>query len=136
MRTILVGIALLAAAAPARAQMIWGGIYERGLRPGAYVPYDGEPYTQRYSGPGPTNIYLNGNGWKLWYLDYLDRADRAYKFGYAPPAPPRYGPQPVDVDGVIIEPAPEAGEPAPVVIEETQPTRIRIGIGFGRFRSR
>ena len=73
----------------AHAQVISGGESERGLRYGAYVPYDGAPYTQRYSyGLGASFIYINGDARNLWYLDYLDKADRADKFGYRPPPDP------------------------------------------------
>jgi hypothetical protein len=137
MRTILVGVALLAAAAPARAQMIWGGEYERAARPGAYIPYDAEPFSHRYYNIGP-NIYINGNGWRLWDLEYFDRVERAYKFGYALPPDPFVGP-PHIVEERIVAPegaaAAPAGEP---VIEEAAPVRGRIGLGFifGRFRGR
>lgn len=97
--------------ASARAQFIGGGESERGLRPGAYVPYDGMPYTQRYSyGAGASFLYFNGDARSLWYLDYLDRADRADKFGYRPPPDPFLQPQPA-----VYRPA-------------------RVGFGLGFFR--
>lgn len=96
-----------------QAQLIGGGESERGLRPGVYVPYDGIPYTQRYSyDHGASFLYLNGDARTLWYLDYLDRADRADKFGYAPPADPFFRPA------------------------QAAPTPVRIGLGFGLFRRR
>jgi len=140
MRSILVGLTLLAAAGPARAQMIWGGEYERALRPGTYVPYDGAAYSIRYYDVGP-GIYINGDGWRLWYLEYLDRVERARKFGYAPPPPPRYGPYAhhgVVVDEVVVAPEAAEGEPREVIVEETPPMRGRLGLGFvlGRWRNR
>ena len=70
------------------AQAISGGEFDRAMRPGAYVPYDGMTYTERYSyGLGPV-FYLNQNGRSLWYLEYVDRMDRAARFGYRPPNPP------------------------------------------------
>lgn len=97
----------------AQAQVISGGESERGLRPGANVPYDGAPYTQRYSyGLGASFVYINGDARNLWYLDYLDRAKRADKFGYRPPPDPFCN---------------ECAEPAPV-------RPARVGLGWGLFR--
>ena len=137
MRTILAGLLLAAAANPVRAQMIWGGEYERALRPGAYVPYDAQPYMQRYHFEYGAGIYLNGDSRRLWYLDYLDRADRADKFGYHPPVDPfLFSPH------AEVVPAPEgaaaqgaAPAPAETVIEEPRP-RFGFGILFGRLRGR
>src|SRR5262245_8152099 len=84
MRLLFPAVCLLAllCSSPAQAQVISGGESERGLRPGAIVPYDGAPYTQRYSYTlGASFVYINGDARNLWYLDYLDRAERAEKFG-------------------------------------------------------
>ena len=70
-----------------QAQMIYGGEFERALRPGAYIPWDGMPLSHRAFDPGSI-IYLNGNAKHLWYLEYLDRLDRAEKNGYCPPRNP------------------------------------------------
>ena len=105
--------AMTLAPTPARAQFIGGGESERGLRPGAYVPYDGMPYTQRYAyGAGASFLYFGGDARYLWYLDYLDRADRADKFGYRQPADPFQEPQ------------------SPVY----RPARFGLGFGLGLFR--
>jgi hypothetical protein len=144
MRTFLIGLALAATAlaatpTPAHAQMIWGGEYERALRPGAYIPHDAEPWSHRYHFTMGPNIYINGNGWQLWYLEYLDRVDRAKKFGYAPPPPPKYGPHPDIIEGEVIVPEGEVVVPeGETVVEEVRPVRTRIGfgLGFGRFRGR
>jgi hypothetical protein len=96
-----------------RAQYIGGGEAERGLRPGAHVPFEGVPYTQRYSfDTAASFLFLNGNAHTLWYLDYLDRADRADKFGYCPPPDP------------FLYPSPPVAHP------------VRVGIGLGFFRHR
>jgi hypothetical protein len=135
MRTILIGLVLLAAATPARAQMIWGGEYERAARPGVYIPYDGEPYSHHYYTQG-VGIYINGNGWRLWDVEYWDRVERAYKFGYRLPTP-RYVAHPhlahpQVVEGVVVEPGEATVEPGETVIEEA-PVRGRF---FGRWRRR
>jgi hypothetical protein len=151
MRTFLIGLAvaataLAATAAPAHAQMIWGGEYERQMRPGAYIPYDAEPWVHRYHFTMGPNIYVNGNGWQLWYLEYLDRVERARKFGYAPPPPPKYGPHPEVIEGEVIVREVREGEVREgevimpegetVVVEEPRPVRTRFGfgLGLGRFR--
>lgn len=93
---------------PTHAQVITSTEIERGLRYRGTTPYDGEPYTQRYSyGTGAT-FFLNGNAAQLRYLDYLDRADRAEKFGYPMPADPFF-----------------EAPPAPVH------PNVRVGVGFG-----
>jgi hypothetical protein len=76
----------------ARAQSFGSGEWERALRPGAYVPHDGAPFSHRYQYGAPTVLYFNGDARRLWYLDYLDRADRADRFGYRPPPEPVFGP--------------------------------------------
>jgi hypothetical protein len=158
MRTTLLGLALAATAlaataAPAHAQMIWGGEYERAMRPGAYIPHDAEPWSHRYHFTMGPNIYINGNGWQLWHLEYLDRVERARKFGYAPPPPPKYGLHPDIIEGEVIEvvvPEGAAGngvvresvvregvvQEGETIVEEVRPVRTRIGfgLGFGRFR--
>jgi hypothetical protein len=137
MRTILIGLVLLAAAAPARAQMIWGGEYERAARPGVYIPYDAEPFSHRYYNIGP-NIYLNGNGWRLWDLEYFDRVERAYKFGYALPPERFFSPGGHVVGETVIVPEAAPAASGETVIEEAPPRRGRVGLGFvfGRFRGR
>jgi hypothetical protein len=74
-----------------------GGEYERALRPGAYVPFDGASYSQRYAYETGSFFYPTMNPNQLIYLEYLDRLDRAQKFGYQLPRDP-YAP-----GGVIYE---------------------------------
>src|SRR5262245_11048849 len=82
----LLGVVLVGGTA--RAQGFGSADWDRALRPGAFVPHDGAPFSHRYQyGTGPI-LYLNGDGRRLWYLDYLDRADRADRFGYRPPPEP------------------------------------------------
>jgi hypothetical protein len=143
MRTILAGLFLAAAASPAHAQMIWGGEYERAMRPGAYVPYDGAPYMQRYNfdyGPGIYPFGFGGSASRLWYMEYLDRVDRAEKFGYAMPHEPYFAAhphaaQPHAVGETVVVPESAQTLPAQTVIEEP---RVRFGFGilFGRWRTR
>src|SRR5262249_30495162 len=112
LRFLLLATLLTVPVATLNAQHIGGGESERGLRPGVYVPFEGVPYTQRYSyDTGASFLFLNGNARTLWYLDYLHRADRADKFGYRPPQDPFF-------------------EPAPVV----SPWRGGFGLGFFRRR--
>jgi hypothetical protein len=115
MRTLLLAAAVfLATNSLASAQSISSGEIERGLRGGATTPYDGAPFSHRYSyGIGAGNLYFNGNSANLRYMDYLDKADRAEKFGYRMPADPFTTP---------------AATPAP--------SRVRVGIGAGFYRWR
>lgn len=90
------------------AQVITSAEIDRGLRYPHSAPYDGEPFTQRYSYGSSASFFLNGSAQNMYYLDYLDRADRAEKFGYR---------MPVD----------------PFEVPPTVPTypAVRYGIGFG-----
>jgi hypothetical protein len=78
---------------PCRAQSIGGGEFERAMRPGPYVPYEGEPFSHRYGYDQGPVFYLNGDAGRMYYLEYLDRLDRAERFGYPPPAPPTLWPR-------------------------------------------
>jgi hypothetical protein len=74
--------------------------YDRQLAPGASVPYDGAPYSERYGFyAGPAFYFGIGVGWgypntrcvasEFDYIEYIDRVERAEKFGYRIPPPPR-----------------------------------------------
>lgn len=71
----------------------WGE-YDRQLQPGAVIPYDGAPFSERYGFyAGPSFYYGSGNYYNNFlYMDYLDRLDRAEKFGYRRPLPPAFLP--------------------------------------------
>ena len=91
LRTTIPGVVALCLtpwlARPVHAQSFGGGEFERAMRPGVYVPYDGAPFSHRYNyGIGPV-FYFNGDAQRLWTLEYLDRVDRADRFGYRPPTP-------------------------------------------------
>jgi len=86
--------AFLALAPPARGQSISGGELDRAYRPGAYVPYDGAPFSHRYNYYTGPSLFLNGDARQLYMMDYLDRVDRAARFGYPEPAPPNFLPDP------------------------------------------
>jgi hypothetical protein len=98
MRSLIVAAVLAAtgwmflAPAGASAQNLqWGADAGRASRPGAYVPYDGAPYSERYAFyDGPLLIGPYGPQW--WYQYQLDREDRAEKFGtrYGPDHPPLF----------------------------------------------
>ena len=107
---------LVCSAQPIHAQVLSGGAeYDRGLRYRNTTPYDGEPYTQRYSYGTGNILYFNGDARQLWYLDYLDRVDRAQKFGYPMPA------DPFETSGPASQPAVRVGG---------------FGTGYGIFRRR
>lgn len=133
MRAILAGLCILCAANTAHAQVIiYGGDFERGLRPGYNIPSNGEPFSHRYGySTDMSSFYFGGGpnaGWLLGYLEYLDRQDRAAKFGYQPP-PYDYR---YEFPEVHVQPstAPIAEhDPAP-------PSHRRVGMGFGIFRRR
>jgi hypothetical protein len=68
---------------------IWSDDAGRALRPGPYVPYDGAPYTYRYTNASEGAILL-GTWPGFYYLNELDRQERLAKFGtrYGPNHPP------------------------------------------------
>jgi hypothetical protein len=76
----------LPATSSAQRIAIWGGEYERALRPGVYIPYDGAPFSHRYNYEVGPLLYFGVDSRQLIYLEYLDRVDRAQRFGY--PIPP------------------------------------------------
>ncbi len=94
------------AAAALAALLLWGGAssvsraqffigwreYDNQLQPGAVVPYNGAPYSERYNYYAGPAFYLGtGNYYDhIVYMDYLDRLDRAQRFGYRIPAPPPF----------------------------------------------
>lgn len=64
--------------------------------PGARIGND-EPFSHRYFYGVSPQLYFNGDARQMWYQDYLDKVDRAERFGYDPPARPKYG-YPPDYD--------------------------------------
>ena len=79
------------ASSVSRAGFFFGrGEYDRQLQPGAVVPYDAAPFSERYGYNADGAFYLGtGNYYDHFvYMDYLDRLDRAERFGYRIPAPP------------------------------------------------
>ena len=70
--------------------MLWGSDAARAARPGAYVPYDGAPFSHRYNyfadDFGPWIPY----GRNSWMVYEIDREERFEKFGtrYTPEHPP------------------------------------------------
>lgn len=102
MNRILFRAALVAAAllvclckpttAHAQTTMHWGFDASRAARPGAYVPYDGAPYSHRYAYP-ETPMFLWGSYGRAWQTQYeLDRLERFETFGtrYGPDHPPLF----------------------------------------------
>ena len=66
----------------------WGE-YDRQLQPGAVIPYDAAPFSERYNYHAGPAFYLDtGNYYDhLVYMDYLDRLDRARRVGLSPAGP-------------------------------------------------
>lgn len=94
----------------ALAQSFSNAEVDRYYRSGTFLPYDGMPYTQRYSYRMDGSAFFPGyNAQHLIMMDYLDRLDRADKFGYCPPRDP------------FCDPA-------------AQPSGWRYGTGFRLFR--
>src|SRR5262249_33425143 len=56
---VLAACCLLALPRAGHAQAFGGGEYERALRPGAYVPYDGASFSHRYNYEYGPVLYLN-----------------------------------------------------------------------------
>jgi hypothetical protein len=91
-KTILavVIVGWLLPAGTCRAQGFGSIEYLRNLGPGAVVPWEGAPLSERYGYLRPSDgaIYLNWPAGKFDYLEYIDRVERAEKFGYRIPRPP------------------------------------------------
>jgi hypothetical protein len=86
---VVCGWIVSASPCPAQRIAIGGAESERALRTsGAYVPYDGMSFSQRYHFETGSFIYLGQDPRTLYWADYFDRVDRACKFGYCPPAQP------------------------------------------------
>jgi len=64
---------------------------DRYYRPGAYVPYDGVGFMQRYNYDQGGALLLGYDGRRLAHLDYLDRLERQHHFGHLWPSR-KYGP--------------------------------------------
>jgi hypothetical protein len=77
---------------PVHAQRPWGADAGRAARPGAYVPYDGAPFSHRYNYPDDPLFLWGGYGRNWWYQYELDREERFEKFGtrYGPEYPPLF----------------------------------------------
>jgi len=90
----LAGLVVLACANVTASAQSFGDLsaIPRVYGPGARVVND-EPFSHRYNYGVSPQLYFNGNARDLWYQDYLDRLDRAERFGYCPPAGPRYWPE-------------------------------------------
>jgi hypothetical protein len=126
----------LSLALPARcqAQAFWGGEIERALRPGAYVPYNGAGFMERYNyeyGPG---FYLGISPYRISTMVDLDRQERFAEFGskYQSPWNP-YGKPPLFNrllgQTAIIEGSMPTPQPPP-------PSRIQFQIGAGYYFAR
>jgi hypothetical protein len=87
-RGLALALPLLCGAASAQAGplLYWWGNPDRGVQPGAVVPYGGAPFSHRYGYGAPTDFIPVMPVDQFAYLEYLDRVDRAEKFGY--PIPP------------------------------------------------
>jgi len=86
-------LCLAGTASVSRAQFFIGwGEYDRQLQPGAVIPYDAAPFSERYNYYAGPAFYLGGGNYydNFVYMDYLDRLDRAQRFGYRRPAPPPF----------------------------------------------
>jgi hypothetical protein len=90
----LAALAILSLAPHAvHAQAFTNGYIEWSLRPDApRVPYDGAPFSEKYSYTASVPLLLGANPERLWYMYNMDRYDRAQQFGYA--LPPCFDPQP------------------------------------------
>jgi hypothetical protein len=84
--------ASLAFTSGAHAQANWGDDAGRAVRPGAYVPYDGAPFSHRYN-YYDFPYYFPGMSVRQFWIQYdLDRQDRFERFGtrYGPDHPPLF----------------------------------------------
>jgi hypothetical protein len=90
--SLLVGQVAITGRSRADTLFHWGGDAGRAARPGAYVPYDGAPFSHRYNYPEPS-LFLWGSYGRNFYLqEQLDRQERLEKFGtrYGPDHPPLF----------------------------------------------
>lgn len=123
----------LAAPAACHAQAFWGGEIERALRPGAYVPYDGAGWMERYNyeyGPG---FYLGICPQRINTMVQLDREERFAQFGsqYQSPWNP-HGKPPLfnrllGHTAIVEGPLPPPPPPPPSRIQ------FQVGVGAGYY---
>ena len=83
---------LTIAASSACAQSFGSAEIDRAFRPGAYVPYDGAPFSHRYNYYDAPFYFPGVSLHQFWYLYELDREERAERFGtrYGPHNPPLF----------------------------------------------
>jgi hypothetical protein len=125
----------LALPASCQAQAIWGGEIERALRPGAYVPYNGAGWMERYNYESGGGFYLGISPERIGNLVYQDRVDRFIQNGavYQAPWNP-YGKVPLfnrllGQTAIIEGPIPPPYIPAPPSQMQLQ---MGTGVWFGR----
>lgn len=86
--------AVVALALPSlsQAQGPWGLDARRASRPGAYVPYDGAPFSHRYNYVDAPLFLWGDYGRSWWAVEQLDRVERFETFGtrYGPDNPPLF----------------------------------------------
>ena len=82
---------LLSLSSPGTAQsMNWGMDFGRAVRPGAYVPFDGAPFSERYNYEEALPYFPGMSPRQAWTAYEIDRQERFAKFGtrYGPDHPP------------------------------------------------
>ncbi len=87
-------VTLLATVDMTRAEPIslWGSDASRAVRPGAYVPHDGAPFSHRYNYPEPSLFLWGDYARDFWKIERMEREERLQQFGsrYGPEHPPLF----------------------------------------------
>jgi hypothetical protein len=134
--SLVLGGASLAMPASCQAQAIWGGEIERALRPGAYVPYNGAGYMERYNYESGGGFYLGISGQRVANLAYQDRVDRAIEVGsvYQAPWNP-HGKVPL-FNRILGQTSVIEGPIPPPYVPGAYPGSFRVSVGTGYWYGR
>jgi hypothetical protein len=86
------GVALLFPSTSHAQRMLWGQDAWAQSLPGAYVPFGGAPYVERYNYPEASTFLWGNASRQFWSAYEINRQDRLEAFGtrYGPDHPPLF----------------------------------------------